>query len=82
MTGSRIASALLLVVCLAPAAQPARATTVHATLDRQRVHVGEQIVLSIEVRGARSVEPPPLGDVAGFTAQYLGPSTQVSIAGG
>jgi tetratricopeptide (TPR) repeat protein len=82
MTRSRIALALVLAVWCASAAHPALATTVRATLDRERVHVGEQIVLGIEVSGVRSVEAPRLDSVPGFTAQYLGPSTQVSIAGG
>lgn len=82
MIGKRIVVVLALAVCSASAARPALATTVRATLDRKRVHVGEQIVLGLEVSGARSVEPPSLGNVPGFTAQYLGPSTQVSIAGG
>ena len=39
-------------------------------------------MLTIEALGTQNIPAPELGDLAGFQAQYLGPSTQVSIVNG
>jgi hypothetical protein len=56
--------------------------SVRATLNTQQAQVGQPVTLSIEIQGAQNVEAPPLGGLDGFQAQYVGPSTQVSIVNG
>lgn len=55
--------------------------TVQASVDSNRVAVGESLTLSIEVQGAQDVPAPTL-NVSGFQGHYLGPSTQISIVNG
>jgi hypothetical protein len=65
------------------AAANARAdVSVRATLDTQQAQVGQPVTLSIEVQGAQNVESPTLTGLEDFDAQYIGPSTQVSIING
>jgi tetratricopeptide (TPR) repeat protein len=76
---------LAVVVCVTAGAGSvalASAATVRATLDRERMRVGEQATLGIEVGDTREGEPPNLGPIDGFSVRYLGPSTQVSIIQG
>jgi len=56
--------------------------SVSASVDRKVVSVGGRIQLTVMVEGAQSVDAPNLPDIDGFQAQYIGPSTQVSIVNG
>jgi hypothetical protein len=78
--GGVVLLALLLIVGATGVAAGATAT-VQATVNRDALRVGEQLVLDIAVQGATAAEPQ-LQDLDGFTARYLGPSTQVSIVNG
>ena len=69
------------VACLGAGAALAD-ISVRAVVDQQQAQVGETITLSIEVSGAQNVEAPALEGLDGFAAQYVGPSTQVSIVNG
>ena len=82
MTALRAGAVLALLAIVVADAGRASATTVRATLDRQRAYVGEQVGLEIEVNGAKDAPPPELGAIDGFTVRYLGPATQVSIVQG
>jgi tetratricopeptide (TPR) repeat protein len=68
------------LVVVAPAARAD--ITVSAQLDTVHTAVGQPVTLSIEVRGAQNVQAPALSGLDDFDAQYLGPSTQVSIVHG
>lgn len=56
--------------------------TVRATFDRQRVAVGEEADLGVEVQGVQSSAVPEIGDAGGATVRYLGPSSRVSFVNG
>lgn len=56
--------------------------SVSASVDRKVVSVGDAIQLTVAIEGAHSVGAPDLPDIDGFQAQYVGPSTQVSIVNG
>ncbi|MFQ6044303.1 MAG: BatD family protein, partial [Candidatus Poribacteria bacterium] len=56
--------------------------SVSASVDRKIVSVGDTIQLTVAIEGAQSVGAPDLPDIDGFQAQYVGPSTQVSIVNG
>ena len=74
---------LAVVLVLFPAlAGAAEVITVRTTVDRDEVPVGEPFVLSVEVIGVQHVVPPVLTDLSAFKAEYVGPSTQVSIING
>jgi tetratricopeptide (TPR) repeat protein len=65
------------------AATTARAdVSVRASVNPRRAEVGEPLSLTIEVSGAQNVSAPALGNLDAFDAQYVGPSTQVSIVNG
>jgi hypothetical protein len=75
----------LVVLCLLATAlftSPARADiSVRASLNPQRVQVGEPLTLAIDISGAQNVAAPAV-DADGFDVQYVGPSTQISIVNG
>jgi tetratricopeptide (TPR) repeat protein len=75
------ASAVLWLMTVLPV-RAAADIAVAASVDRSQVAVGESVVLSVEVNGAQNVLAPDLGDLGAATAQYLGPSTQISIVNG
>jgi tetratricopeptide (TPR) repeat protein len=75
-----VGAALLVVAAAAPRA--GAQVQVTASVERNRVAAGEPFVLSIEVSGAQDASAPALGGLDGFDAQYMGPSTQVSIVNG
>ncbi len=76
--------AACLAVCalVLVAATAAADITVQATVDRNSVAVGDPFVLSIDISGTQNAPAPDLGDLGSFQAQYLGPSTQVTIVNG
>lgn len=78
---TRVMALLLALVPSAVIVRPARAAdvAVSATVDRTQVAVGDSIMLSIDISGTQRAPAPDLGDLGGLQAQYLGPSTQVSI---
>lgn len=53
-----------------------------ASLSARNAQVGQALTLSIEVKGAQSVEAPLLDGLDDFEVQYIGPSTQVSVING
>lgn len=55
--------------------------TVSASVDSTDVAVGEPFTLAIVVDGAQNV-PVPIVEAQGFRADYIGPSTQVSLVNG
>jgi tetratricopeptide (TPR) repeat protein len=83
VTARRALSALLIglltaVASSAPAAEPIR---VSASVQNNEVAVGEPFALTIQIDGAQNV-PVPSVEVDHFRADYLGPSTQVSMVNG
>jgi tetratricopeptide (TPR) repeat protein len=71
---------LALLALIAPW-RAAAAISVSASVDSTDVAVGEPFLLSIVVDGAQNV-PVPVVEVKGFRADYIGPSTQVSLVNG
>jgi tetratricopeptide (TPR) repeat protein len=78
------ALAALVVAATALAPSPARAddVEVRATVDRNRVRVGDQFTLTIEIDGTQHASAPPLGNLGAFQAQYVGPLTQMRSVNG
>ncbi len=72
-------------VCLAAAAASSLAfaedVSVQARVDRRHVPLNGRLQLSLDVNGTQSAQPPEL-TLDGFDAQYLGPSTQISVING
>ena len=56
--------------------------TFDATVDKNIVSLGERIQLSLAFQGAPDVPAPQIKELEGFSAQYLGPSTMMSIING
>lgn len=79
---TRPAVLVLALVSLVASSSLAADISVTASVDRSRVAAGESVVLSIDAAGAQNVSAPDLGNLVGFQARYLGPSTQVSIVNG
>ena len=74
---------LLCLVASCTTAAPAIAQiTVSASLRPQRVQVGDSLILLISINGAQNVSAPPLPELKGFEARYVGPSTQISFVNG
>jgi tetratricopeptide (TPR) repeat protein len=84
MADRRVASILLLVLAflLPERARAADDIAVTASVDRNAVRLGESVILTVETVGTQNVPAPDLGDVSAFQAQYMGPSTQISIVNG
>jgi len=78
----RRSALLALLVTLVTTGAAAAQIDVSARVDRSEVPLGERLVLTVDVVGAKNVPAPELGNVDGFQVQYLGPSTQVSIVNG
>lgn len=53
-----------------------------ATVDRNKIALGEALRLNLAVHGTRDVSAPQLDKIEGFDARYVGPSTMVSIVNG
>ena len=53
-----------------------------ATVDRNKIALGEALQLNLAVYGAQNVPAPQLDKIEGFNARYIGPSTMVSIING
>ncbi|MCM8782622.1 MAG: BatD family protein [Candidatus Omnitrophica bacterium] len=53
-----------------------------ATVDRNKIALGEALQLSLAFHGTQSVSRPSIDKIEGFDARYLGPSTFVSIVNG
>ena len=72
-------------VCLAAAAASSLAfaedISVQARVNRRHVPLNSRLQLSLEINGTQNVQPPDLA-LDGFDAQYLGPSTQISVING
>ncbi|MFH1678948.1 MAG: BatD family protein [Candidatus Omnitrophota bacterium] len=52
------------------------------TVDRNKVVIGQALQLNLAFHGTQNISAPQLGNVEGFDARYLGPSTMVSIVNG
>ena len=52
-----------------------------ASVDRQRVALGEAVELRVEISGTQQADAPTV-DVDGCAVQYLGPSTYISVVNG
>ncbi len=59
----------------------AEGISVQARVDRNHVPLNGRMQLSLDVNGTQNARPPDL-TLDGFDAQYLGPSTQISIING
>jgi hypothetical protein len=53
-----------------------------ATVDRNKIALGEALRLNLAVYGIQNVPAPLLDKIEGFDARYIGPSTMVSIING
>jgi len=56
--------------------------SISASIDTNMVQVGSGVTLTIRIHGIQLASAPKLPKIKGFRSQYLGPTTQVSIAGG
>ena len=81
MTAVRALGAVFLLVSLGASAASAD-VSVRASARPQRAEVGQPISLTIEVNGTQGVAAPALDTLDGFTARYVGPSTQVTFVNG
>lgn len=73
----------VVILAIVVSATPAQADiSASASLNAQNAQVGQAVTLSIELKGAQNVEAPALTGLDDFEAQYVGPSTQVSIVNG
>ena len=52
---------------------------ISATVDRNEVSVGDDILFTIHVQGTQAIAAPKLPELKGFTSRYLGPNTQLQI---
>lgn len=76
----RLALAVVAAIAL-PLRVGAAAISVSASVESTDVAVGEPFLLTIVVDGAQNV-PVPVVEAKGFRADYIGPSTQVSLVNG
>ena len=53
-----------------------------SSVDKNRVSLGDDIILSLTFTGTQSIPAPDFTNVEGFHAKYIGPSTMVSIING
>lgn len=53
-----------------------------ASVDKRRIGPDDSIVLSLAFHGTQGVPAPDLSEMEGFHAQYIGPSTMMSIVNG
>ncbi|RJP27401.1 MAG: protein BatD [Candidatus Omnitrophota bacterium] len=53
-----------------------------ATVDRNKIALGEALQLNLTFQGTQNVSAPSIDKIEGFDARYLGPSTMVSIING
>ena len=53
-----------------------------ATVNRKTVSLGKSLQLNLTFQGTQDASPPDIGKIDGFQAQYLGPSTRMSIVNG
>ncbi|MDX2170792.1 MAG: BatD family protein [Deltaproteobacteria bacterium] len=84
MRQARIARVVLFLVALLAGVSVVRAADpirVSASVQNNEVAVGEPFALTIQVDGAQNV-PVPTVELDDFRADYLGPSTQVSMVNG
>jgi hypothetical protein len=70
------------VIAIALASTARADISASATLDTRSAQVGQAVTLAIEVKGAQNIQAPALSGLDDFDAQYIGPSTQVSIING
>ena len=80
-----LALAACVTACVALSlAGPAAAADISlvASVEPNPLTVGDSAVLTLEFSGSQDVPVPDLGNLDGLSAQYLGPSTQVSIVNG
>lgn len=52
------------------------------TVNKNKVSLGSSVQLNLSFYGTQDVAAPDLPDIEGFTWQYLGPSTRMSIVNG
>lgn len=53
-----------------------------ATVDRNKIALGEVLQLNLTFQGTQNVSAPSIDKIEGFDARYLGPSTMISIVNG
>lgn len=56
--------------------------TFHAEVDRTNSSIGSPVRLTLTVEGTQDVAEIPMPAIDGFDAQYLGPSTRISVVNG
>src|SRR5262245_53058012 len=79
--GKRLLIAGLAIIAVAAATAFAEDVSVQARISRRQVPVNGRLQLSLDISGAQNVQPPELA-LDGFDAQYVGPSTQISVING
>ena len=82
VTVAVVAVLAVLAVLACPGRVAALPLEVRATLDRQRLQVGEQATLTVEIDGAAESAAPEIGAIDGLAIRYLGPATQFSVVQG
>lgn len=82
-TGKRF-TIIILFFLLSVLPHPAGAEDIRfeVTVDRDKVSLGERIQLNLGFYGAQNMPVPALPQMPGFSWQYLGPSTKISIVNG
>lgn len=78
---AKIAAAAFLAAFQLGAKAGAEDVSVRASVDQKQVPLNGQLELSVEVAGTQQAEAPEI-QTEGFSAQYIGPSTQISIING
>ncbi|OQB10575.1 MAG: hypothetical protein BWY16_00786 [Candidatus Omnitrophica bacterium ADurb.Bin205] len=78
----RILSFTLLFTLFLVSVASASDIQLEATVDRNKIALGEALQLNLAFHGTQNVSAPSIEKQDGFDARYLGPSTMVSIVNG
>jgi hypothetical protein len=70
------------LIFLLPAPILAKDINFEASVDRNKVSLGQSLQLSLTFNGSQNISALDLPDIEGFQSRYLGPSTRMSIING
>ncbi|MCX5698423.1 MAG: BatD family protein [Candidatus Omnitrophica bacterium] len=78
----RIAKIFIALIFLLYTQVLAKDINFEATVDRNKIGLGQSLQLGLAFDGSQNMPVPELSTVEGFQARYLGPSTRMSIING
>ena len=78
----RIAKIFMVLIFLISTQALAKDINFEATINRNKVGLGQSLQLDLTFDGAQNIPVPELSAVEGFQVRYLGPSTRMSIING